>query len=118
MHTVSIGAIAYRLVAEERDGQWTAHARRIDTGDRFGTEVTGPSEAEATTRLVRWLEWQREHAAALDDLQEAERLYHRTIANGAFTMSPDVVRFKDESLARVEAARVTLDAVRGRQPRP
>jgi hypothetical protein len=67
----------------------------------------------------RWLEWQREHAAALEALQQAQRAYHRTIAGSAFaspTEGPSPVEMQKESLDAVEAARVRLDEIRARQP--
>ena len=67
----------------------------------------------------RWLEWQREHAAALEVLQQAQRAYHRTIAGSAFaspTEGPSPVEMQKESLDAVEAARVRLDEIRARQP--
>ena len=68
-----------------------------------------------------WQEWQREHAAALEALQQAERAYHRTIAGSAFASSiegPTALEMQKESLDAVEAARVRLDEVRGRRPQP
>jgi hypothetical protein len=108
-----------RLVCEQRDGQWIARAVREDTGDPFGIECSGATEADARARLTRWLEWQREHTAALADLQQAERAYHRTIAGSAFASvseGPSAVEMQKESLAAVEAARVRLDEVRARKP--
>jgi hypothetical protein len=67
----------------------------------------------------RWLEWQREHAAALESLQQAQRAYHRTIAGSAFaspTEGPSPIELQKESLDAVEAARVRLDEIRGRKP--
>ena len=67
----------------------------------------------------RWLQWQREHAAALEALQEAQRAYHRTIAGSAFaspTEGPSAIEMQKESLDAVEAARVRLDEVRARRP--
>jgi len=67
----------------------------------------------------RWLEWQREHAAALEALQQAQRAYHRTIAGSAFaspTEGPSPIEMQKESLDAVEAARVRLDEIRARQP--
>ena len=67
----------------------------------------------------RWLEWQREHAAALEALQQAQRAYHRTIAGSAFaspTEGPSPVELQKESLDAVEAARVRLDEIRLRKP--
>ena len=66
-----------------------------------------------------WLEWQREHAAALEALQQAQRAYHRTIAGSAFaspTEGPSPVELQKESLDAVETARVRLDDVRARKP--
>jgi hypothetical protein len=66
-----------------------------------------------------WLEWQREHAAALEALQQAQRAYHRTIAGSAFanpTEGPSAIELQRESLDAVEAARVRLDEIRGRRP--
>ena len=67
----------------------------------------------------RWQEWQREHAAALEALQQAQRAYHRTIAGSAFasaTEGPSAIELQKESLEAVEAARVRLDEIRGRRP--
>ena len=119
MRHASFGERRYRLVAAEREGQWLAHAVRDDTGDPFGIECAGPTEAAAIDRLVRWLEWQHEHAAALDELQRAERAYHRTIAGSAFaspTEGPSALELQKESLDAVEAARVRLDEIRARKP--
>ena len=68
----------------------------------------------------RWLAWQREHAAALEALQQAQRAYHRTIAGSAFanpTEGPTATELQKESLDGVENARVRLDEIRARQPR-
>jgi hypothetical protein len=67
----------------------------------------------------RWQEWQREHEAALEALQQAQRAYHRTIAGSAFaspTEGPSAIELQKESLDAVEAARVRLDEIRGRRP--
>jgi hypothetical protein len=109
----------YRLLTTERDGQWTARAERDDTGDPFGIECAAATEPEAVARLTRWLDWQAEHAAALDELQHAERAYHRTIAGSAFaspTEGPSAIEMQKESLEAVESARVRLDEVRARKP--
>ena len=113
------GSSPYRIVTEQRDGQWFAHAVRTDTGGRFGVECCADSEAAAKDRLRRWLEWQSEHTAALEALQQAERAYHRTIAGSAFastTEGPSAIEIQKESLEQVEAARVRLDEVRARKP--
>ena len=119
MKTFAIGTARYRLLCVERDGQWLAHAEREDTGDPFGIECAGPSEADAVSCLTRWLEWQQKHAAALEDLQRAERAYHRTIAGSAFaspTEGPSAIELQKESLDALEAARVRLDEIRARKP--
>jgi hypothetical protein len=111
--------MSYRIEARERDGQWVAQARRDDTGDPFGIECAGATEAAAVARLTAWLDWQREHAAALEALQQAEQAYHRTIAGSAFLSAsegPSAVEIQKESLDAVEAARVRLDEIRARKP--
>ena len=117
----TIGGTTFDLHAAERDGQWLARATRSDSGDPFGVECAGSTEGEAISRLTDWLEWQREHTAALAALQQAEHAYHRTIAGSAFasaTEGPTAIEMQKESLAAVEAARVRLDEVRGRRPQP
>ena len=119
MKEISIGHIKYRLTVAERDGQWVAYAERVDAGGRFGVECTGTSAQDALQRLERWLEWQDEHAAALEALQQAERAYHRAIAGSAFVgpiEGPSAVEIQKEALDALEAARVRLDGVRARQP--
>jgi hypothetical protein len=109
----------YRLLCDARDGGWIAHAVRTDTGDPFGIECAGATEDEARARLTRWLVWQGEHAAALEDLQQAERAYHRAIAGSAFASpieGPSAVEMQKEALSAVEAARTRLDAVRAQKP--
>ena len=119
MTDVVIGERRYRVICVQREGQWVARAERVDTGDPFGVECAGRTEHDARARLARWLEWQAEHSAALDALQQAERAYHRTIAGSAFASAnegPSPVEMQKESLAAVEAARVHLDEVRARKP--
>jgi hypothetical protein len=119
VNTVSIGGIEYRIVSAECDGQWLARAERADTGKRFGIECAGASQDAAAARLARWLEWQSEHASALEALQQAERAYHRAIAGSAFANpieGPTAVEIQQEALEAVEAARVRLDEVRARNP--
>ncbi len=111
--------MSYRIVCVERDGQWVAHAERPDTGDPFGIECAAATKDEATRRLGRWLDWQREHASALEALQQAERAYHRTIAGSAFaspTEGLSAIEMQKESLEALEAARLRLDEVRARRP--
>lgn len=108
-----------RIICEERGGQWVARAVREENGDPFGIECVADTRQSAEERLQRWLDWQREHAAALDALQQAERAYHRTIAGSAFASpseGPSALEVQKESLAVVEAARVKLDEVRARKP--
>ena len=67
----------------------------------------------------RWLAWQREHAEALEALQQVQRAYHRTIAGSAFasaTEGPSAAELQKESLDAVEAARVRLDEIRLLKP--
>ena len=119
MKEVSIGSAAYRLVAVGQGGQWTAHAERADTGDRFGLEYSGASESEAIDRLEQWLAWQAEHTAALEALRQAEQAYHRTLAGSSFvnpTEGPSPLEVQKESLDQVEAARIRLDEIRARKP--
>jgi hypothetical protein len=119
MRQISIGDARYQVICEQRDGQWLARAIREETGDPFGIECAGPTEADAVARLTRWLEWQSEHAAALEALQRAERAYHRTIAGSAFaspTEGPSAIELQKDSLEAVEAARVRLDEIRARKP--
>jgi hypothetical protein len=110
-----------KILCDLREGQWVAHAVREDTGDPFGIECTGTSEQEAIDRLTRWLDWQRDHVAALEELQQAERTYHRTVSGSAFanpTEGPTAVEIQRDALLAVEAARIRLDAVRARKPEP
>ena len=118
MKHIAIGEGRYRLLCDERDGRWLARANREDTGDPFGIECVGASEADAIGCLTRWLEWQEAHAQALDALQAAERAYHRTIADSAFANPTDgatATELQKESLATVDAARVQLDEIRARR---
>ena len=63
--------------------------------------------------------WQREHAAALEELQEAQRAYHRAVATTAFQGAadePSAEEMRRASLEAVDAARIKLDEVRSRRP--
>ena len=63
--------------------------------------------------------WQREHATALSDLQEAQRAYHRAVAATAFQGSadePSAEEMRRASLEALDAARIRLDDVRARRP--
>ncbi len=116
---MTIGGQALIVQALERDGHWLAQAAREENGDPFGPACAGATEAEAVARLTRWLEWQGEHTAALEALQQAERAYHRTIAGSAFaspTDGPTAIEVQKESLDAVEAARIRLDEIRTSRP--
>lgn len=115
---LTLGPHTYTLHTTEQAGTATAHAVRVDTGDRFGIDVSGNSEPEALDKLTRWLEWQYAHTQALEALQQAERAYHRSMADAAFAIARDshAVDGSKASLEQVDAARKTLDDVRGRRP--
>jgi hypothetical protein len=111
--------VSLRIICEQRDGQWVARAVREANGDPFGIECSGDSPESARARLQLWLDWQHEHAAALEALQQAERAYHRTIAGSAFASpseGPSAIELQKESLEQVEAARLRLDEIRARKP--
>ena len=114
-----VGDRRYKIRTQQRDGEWLAQAEDADSGNRFGVECSAPAEAAAVQKMGRWLEWQAEHAAALQALQTAERAFHRTLAGSAFvspTEGPSALEMQKESLDKVEAARFRLDEVRSRQP--
>lgn len=115
---LTLGPHTYALHTTEQGGRNVAHAVRVDTGDRFGIDVTGGSEPEALDKLTRWLEWQHEHTQALEALQQAERAYHRSMADAAFAIARDsnAVDGSKASLEQVDTARKALDDVRGRRP--
>jgi hypothetical protein len=115
---LTLGTTTYRLVATERSDQHVAHALRSDSDERFGIETTGGTAEEAIARLRLWLEWQHEHTQALEALQQAEKVYHRAMADAAFSTSSDGVGAAGSrtSLDAVNAARTTLDDVRARRP--
>jgi hypothetical protein len=102
-----------------QEGECVAHAVRADTGDRFGIDCRAATEAEAIARLTRWLDWQHEHEAALEALQQAERAYHRTAAGVPFASAGGALEaagIRREALEQVEEARLRLDDVRARYP--
>jgi hypothetical protein len=106
-----------RIVCDERDGSWIARAVRDDNGDPFGVECRAATRDEAEARLRRWLDWQREHAEALQALQQAEHAYHRTVAGSAFAPEDgSALENQKAALKTVEAARIRLDAVRAARP--
>jgi hypothetical protein len=118
MKEIAIGERRYRIVAKEQSSTWVAHAERSENADPFGIECAGATETDAIARVAQWLEWQHEHATALESLQQAERVYHRTMAVGAFGSVTDATPgdLQRESLEAVEAARVRLDEIRARKP--
>jgi hypothetical protein len=114
-----VGDREYRIVTSGSGSEWVAWAERAESGERFGVEYTGQTEQAAMERMSAWLNWQYEHASALEALQQAERAYHRTIAGSAFanpTEGPTPIELQREALDVVEAARLRLDDVRGRRP--
>jgi hypothetical protein len=114
---LTVGPTRYRLVTVSRDGQWFAHAIRVESGDRFGVEAAAAEEEAARARLIGWLEWQHAHTAALKALQRAERNYHRARADAAFgSTESSAADDSRSSLAMVDAARSHLDDVRTRRP--
>lgn len=119
MPPLVVGGQAFIIRTARRGGACLAHAQRAETGDRFGADVTGATEADAVAGVTRWLEWQRDHALALEALQEAERIYHRSVADLAFApreRDDARLRARRESLELVESARGRLDEVRVRRP--
>ena len=119
MKQITIGEARYRLICHRRDGQWIAHAEREDDRRSVRHRMRGAHRGGRGRAAERWLDWQREHAAALEALQQAERAYHRTIAGSAFASpseGPSPIELQKESLEAVEAARVRLDEVRARRP--
>ena len=72
-----------------------------------------------TDPIETFAQWQREHAAALKELQEAQRAYHRTVAATAFQGAadePSAEEMRRASLEVLDAARIKLDEVRARRP--
>ena len=72
-----------------------------------------------TDPIETFAQWQREHASALEELQEAQRAYHRTVAATAFQGAadePSAEEMRRASLEVLDAARIKLDEVRARRP--
>lgn len=113
---VEIGGCVYTLVTSARQQQWTAHACRGESNERYGLEVTAASEDDARERLTRWLKWQHEHTAALDALQQAEKAFHRAVASAAFSSSEVQSAEARPARAAMDAARNALDDIRARRP--
>jgi len=49
---IRVGDRQYRIVAVERDGEWTARARLVATGERFGIECTDQTDTGVFARKV------------------------------------------------------------------
>lgn len=114
---VQFGETSYQLFTKEQSGSYLAYACRGGGTERFGIETTGTSADDAISKLTRWLEWQHQHTDALAKLQDAERVYHRTMAGAAFAEDQsghDTAR--KETLETMTAARNHLDDVRARRP--
>jgi hypothetical protein len=109
--------VTCRIVVVERDGRWVAHAEDEASGSRFGIECTGATSSEATGRMSAWIDWQREHEAALQALQAAERAYHRALAE-AFEQPHGAQTAARNFLDALDRARSRLDSVRLRKPEP
>lgn len=119
MPPIVVNDRAYRIRTSQRAGRWAAHAVLIENGDRYGGNFHAESEAAAVEAVTRWLEWQNEHAAALDTLLDAERAYHRSVTGHLFANAgneEDARRARRERLEEVERATVRLDEVRARCP--
>ena len=119
MGEITVGSRRFVLELREDSGQWTATARSAETGEPFGPPQTAHSAADAERRLTRWLLWQHDHAHAIAVLQEAERAYHRLVAERAFAVLPDdavTESARRSSLQDVETARRLLDAIRATRP--
>jgi len=112
-----LGETTYTLHAIEREGVWIAEARKGPSGMRAGPPATASTAEDAIARLVRWLEWQRDHEGALIALQTAEQTYHRAIAGSAFASGlAEATEVQQEALRRIEEARVRLEEIRQDQP--
>jgi hypothetical protein len=119
VRTVTLAGEPFAIDATERDGAWTATARRAGTGERVGPGVKGATEREAIELASAWLEWQHEHVAALEALQDAERAYQRAVAGSSLAAGVDgllPIEVQKEALSRLEDARLRLDEVRQRRP--
>jgi hypothetical protein len=116
---ITVAGKAYRIVTVEHGGRWIAHAVRVENGEPFGIDVTAATAEDAAARLERWLEWQQAHTDALEALQQAERAYHRAMADAAFSAASAGSEPGEErraSLEIVDAARARLDEIRAQRP--
>lgn len=117
LKNVTIGETTYNVTTVERDGSWIAEARKAPSGMRTGPSASAATADEAVVRLVRWLEWQRDHEDALTTLQAAEQAYHRTIAGSAFASGlAEATELQQEALQRIEEVRLRLEEIRKNQP--
>ena len=66
--------------------------------------------------MTQHAEWHEEHAAALRDLQDAQRAYHRLVADTAFVSGGEMSEAQREALGRLDEARQRLDEIRSRRP--
>jgi hypothetical protein len=114
---LTVGAAALVLRVERHGADFIASAEREDNGDPMGIPCSAGTEAGALARMTAWLEWQSEHSAALEALQQSERAYHRAIAGSAFgATAEEPGELRKESLDAIEAARTRLDDIRARRP--
>ncbi|MDE3156481.1 MAG: hypothetical protein KGN76_15365 [Acidobacteriota bacterium] len=116
--TLSTGGATFTITARQEGREWIAEARREGRRDNHGPVFRAETPEAALDRCAAWLGWQQEHEAALVALQEAERVYQRAVAAGAFAPpgdgpGPEVA---SEALQDMEAARVRLEEIRRRQP--
>ena len=118
MPTITVGDRQFRIRTVACGEGWQAHAVAVDSGHRFGLDVSASTEGEAVAGVQAWLEWQRDHAAALAALQDAERAYHRVLTAHAFGRGNggEPVAEKRQVLDGMESARTRLDEIRKRQP--
>ena len=68
---------------------------------------------------MKWLNWQDAHSKALEALQNAQRAYHRLLADDALGSHSEESAASDlrrQSLAEIEAASTYLSEVRARRP--
>lgn len=116
--SVEIRGAAFTIEATPRGRGWEAEARGSD-GERFGPVLVDLDADRAVGRVERWLAWQRDHDEKLRALQEAEQIYHRTIAGSAFASAsegPSAEELQTDALKRLEHARLALDAARRQKP--
>lgn len=74
---------------------------------------------EPRDRAARRAAWERERAAAVAALQQAEDTYQRVVAGSAFLSAaedPSAVEVQHDALNRLEEARRRLDEVQQARP--